>query len=202
MQRTFFIDNQVCKECFTARPIPIGSSLLGSAVTNRAYPRFTDKHSKRTIQHQIIAVNLIAIIVFCFIVYYLLSNHSFLGRRPRLLLQGVNGYYFDCRCAHPVISLISIGPFTKTLVFSENNTNQTRANYKSLRAKHRSSRAKHLDSKASTGRGLYHLESSSPVCLLTTFTYRLSSPQAARDETSGSRGVNLFSKFTSVRPMG
>ena len=45
-----------------------------------------------------------------------------------------------------MISLVAIRPFMKTLVFSENNTNQTRANYKSLRAKHRSLRAKHLHS--------------------------------------------------------
>ena len=68
---------------------------------------------------------------------------------PVPLLQGVNGYHFDFRCAHHVISLASIGSFTKTLVFSGNNTNQTRVNYKSLRAKHSSSRAKHLHSSAS-----------------------------------------------------
>ena len=47
--------------------------------------------------------------------------------------------HIDCRCAPTVISLVAMGTFTKTLVFSENNTDQTRAKYKSLRAKHSSS---------------------------------------------------------------
>jgi len=72
-------------------------------------------------------------------------------------------YHFYCRCAHPVISLVAIGPFTKTLVFSANNTNQTRAKHKSLRAKHKSlrakhssSRVKHLHSLTFTSRGPVH----------------------------------------------
>jgi len=43
--------------------------------------------------------------------------------------------------ARTVISFAGIVFFVKRLIFSENNTNQTRAKYKSLRAKHRSLRA-------------------------------------------------------------